>query len=141
MPTYCYECEKCGKPHEEICSMKAPQLAECPSCGEPNGEQFHRVFAVGNIYIKGDPKTIGQQAELNAKRLGKEQRQLIAEKARRKSQFTGKLPPGASINTTGTDEPPWFRDGSVQGLPKMDKPLNLKKVKNKEKYIQTGDMT
>jgi len=33
---------------------------------------------------------------------------------------------------------PWWRSGEVKGLQKMDKPLDLKKVKDTKKYIEEG---
>ena len=33
MPTYEYECQKCGHPFEAVQSMKDPHLTECPQEG------------------------------------------------------------------------------------------------------------
>jgi len=34
MPTYDYECEKCGYTFEKFQSIKAPSIRKCPSCGK-----------------------------------------------------------------------------------------------------------
>ena len=34
MPTYDYECEKCGHTFEKFQSIKAPAIRKCPSCGK-----------------------------------------------------------------------------------------------------------
>lgn len=140
MPTYGYLCEACGRAHEEFKSMSAPHPAACPSCGEPHGERFRQDFR-GSAplgIVKGNPTTIGQQAELNARRAGKEQMRQMAEEDRARVRgFTGRLPKGARPNTTGTGERPWFRDGIAGNV--LDKPLDLRKVKDAKKYIETGE--
>ncbi len=84
------------------------------------------------------PTTVGQQAEINARRVGKEQMQLMAEESKtRFSSFTGKLPDGASPLKTAP-ETPWFRDGSVPGLAKLDKPLDVSKLKDVRAYVEKG---
>lgn len=65
---------------------------------------------------------MGQQAELNAKKAGKERMQMLAE-----------------AGGGGGKEVPWWRDGSVEGLPRMDKPLNLDGVKDLQKYVEVGE--
>jgi hypothetical protein len=119
----------------------SPQPKACPKCDEVYGKGFNQDYSksqvVGVVY--GDPKTFGQQAELNAKRAGREQMQQMAEEsARRLSEYTGPLPQGASINTTGTGETPPWRDGSL-GLPPMEKPLDLSQVKDVNRYVRTGE--
>jgi putative FmdB family regulatory protein len=46
MPTYVYECEKCGE-FEEQQSIKDPALTRCPRCG---GE-VRRVISGGTSFI------------------------------------------------------------------------------------------
>lgn len=90
--------------------------------------------------IKGSPKTFGQQAELNAQQMGREQMQRMQEEARKRPTFSGTLPEGAKINRERDEitERPWFRDGEF-GLKKMDQPLNLNKVKDVKDYVMTGE--
>jgi hypothetical protein len=111
-------------------------------CGIPYGDCFNQVYgSQGQVSIVyGSPTTIGQQAELNAKRLGKEKMEQVKEEMRNRPRpdFTGKLPKGAKLNTTKS-KTPWWREGKVAGLKKMDKPLDLDKVKDTRKYIDTGE--
>lgn len=101
------------------------------------GKGFNQVFGVPNAVVRGNPKTFGQAAEENARRVGREQLELMAEEDKaRVSTFKGKLPKGASLNKTQAKTPPW-RDGSL-GIPAMDKPLDVAKVKNVKRYIETG---
>lgn len=143
MPTYAYSCDACGCQHEEFRSISQPHPTQCPDCSEPFGDVFRQEFMGSNPIgiVRNQPTTFGQQAEINARRMGKEQMQIMAEQSKKRvSQFTGKLPDNASINTTGTGERPWWRDG-VAGLPTLDKPLDMKKVKDSTKYIETGEMS
>lgn len=140
IPSYSYLCGSCRHAFDQFKSIAAPHPAECPRCGEPYGRAFQQDYAqfrvTGTVY--GDPKTVGQQAELNAKRLGGEQTQLLWEREQtRLSGYTGPLPPGAKPITGEAVTPPW-RDGSW-GTKPLDKPLDLGAVKNTTKYIETGE--
>jgi putative FmdB family regulatory protein len=144
MPTYQYKCDACDVAYEDDHLMSEPHPTMCPACGEPYGERFGQDYANYNQIgiVKGNPTTLGQQAELNAKRLGKEQMQKMVEAEKQRiSGWKGHRPKGSSVNTTGNGETPWFRAGEVPGLKKLDKPLNLKKIKDKKKYIATGETT
>ena len=139
MPIYEFKC-KCGHSHEEFMMMSAKEPDKCPKCGCKNGKGYSKSFGQPHVIVRGDPKTFGQAAEENAKRLGKEQMQLMAEEAKTRTKKAGirKLPKGASrIDTSKAKTPPW-RDGSM-GLKPMDKPLNVKKIKDVKKYIHTGE--
>lgn len=46
MPTYVYECERCGE-FEEQQSIKAPALTHCPKCGR----EVRRLIARGTSFI------------------------------------------------------------------------------------------
>lgn len=128
-------CEACGLQHEDIRRMSDPELKECPHCREPYGSRFNRDFTgarlVGIVY--GEPKTFGQQAELNAKRLGKERVAQMAEESRNKvAKFQGKMPRGGRLPGAGPGpRVPWFHDESV----------DTRKIKDKRKYIETGEVT
>ncbi len=139
MPTYTYQCSACDKSHEEFRSITKPHPKKCPSCGEAYGKGFTQDYSqsCGIPLVYGNPTTVGQQAEINARRAGKEQLQLMKEaRAKQKPAFTGKLPKGAKINR-GTGETPWWRSGEVAGLPKSE-PLNIDKIHDKTRYIETG---
>lgn len=138
MPNYQFACEKCGHGYTEFLFMYEDLPERCPEC-KAKPPDFHQVYAgaspVGWVY--GNPTTVGQQAEANAKRLGREQIQKIEEDYRNQSRtYTGKLPEGAEVITDTGETPPW-RDGSM-GLPKLDKPLNTKKLPDVKRYVESG---
>ena len=50
MPTYEYECDKCGKHFEKFQNMSDDPLKRCPECGGP----VHRLIGAGaGIIFKG----------------------------------------------------------------------------------------
>lgn len=142
MPTYEYACDNCSHGYEEFRSISKPHPKKCPKCKQPYGDKFRQVYGTPNFIMANQPTTVGQQAEINAKRMGKERMQMMQDAAKqRKSKFKGKLPAGAKINTTGSDEPPWFRSGVIKGTEKLAKPLDVSKIKDTEKFIRTGEKT
>ncbi len=51
MPTYEYECRKCGHKLEKFQSITAAPLKKCPSCGKMS---LHRLLGAGaGIIFKG----------------------------------------------------------------------------------------
>jgi putative FmdB family regulatory protein len=50
MPTYEYECKKCGERFERYQSITAKPYAKCPECG---GGARRRISAGGGIIFKG----------------------------------------------------------------------------------------
>lgn len=137
MPSYDFVCEACGHAYELTQSMREPLPTACPHCRE-QGERFHQVYAVNTlIIVKGDVTTVGQQAEKNARRVGKEQLAKMAEahsiSNRRARQKLG-VPLGEGAKparkTTGYKRP-WWR-------PNTDERLDIKKVKNVKRFIEEG---
>lgn len=100
--------------------MSEPHPTACPEC--KSEEHFRRVYGcpVGLVY--GDPTTVGQQAELNAKRLGKEQLQKMYEEDCRRR--------GVPTREEQKANRPWWRTS--------DKPLDLSKIKDPAEYIRSG---
>ena len=141
MPNYLHRCETCSYELEEFRYITDPIPQECSICGS-GPPLFHQVYHGANFmgFVRGEPTTFGQQAELNAKRLGKEQLQLKAEAARAemRGEYRGAVPEGAVVERP-TEDLPWYRSGEVAGLPKMEAPLKLEKIKNPTDYIMTGE--
>ncbi|NLU49157.1 MAG: zinc ribbon domain-containing protein [Syntrophomonadaceae bacterium] len=48
MPTYLYECPKCGK-FDKFQRISDPALDECPTCSSP----VKRIITGGSVLIKG----------------------------------------------------------------------------------------
>ena len=134
MPNYAYICLKCNHSFEEHHLMSELHPAHCPSCNEPYGQDFQQDWSKSNNtgIVYGDPKTVGQQAELNAKKLGKEGVKKLFEETNKNKDFSGMLPKKGQVKKK-EGALPWYRSGEVPGLPKMDKPLDIKKVDSKEK--------
>lgn len=143
MPFYSYLC-KCGHSYEEMKMISDPFPEKCPECGRKYGHGFEQDYQKFNITgtVYGDPKTVGQQAELNEKRAGKEQVEKIFEEATKTHEFKGKLPKNAKLVNRDKNEIPWYRSGKIPGTKKREKPLDTKKLDTSEKvqkYINTGE--
>jgi putative FmdB family regulatory protein len=143
MPTYSFACT-CGKRYEEFRWFSEGMPGKCPACPRKYGKGFGQDYSqnrpLGLAY--GNPTTVGQQSEINMKKTGTELEHKLAVKEKKKrAGFAGKLPQGAKVQERPekSPPPPWWRDGSVAGTQRLDAPLNLKEVKNLEKYVQTGD--
>lgn len=134
MPNYAYICV-CKHAYEEFRSIMSAQPTKCPACGEAYGKGFQQDFGKCEVttWVYGNPKTVGQLAEMNTKRLKEQGGQEMAHDR----NWTGPVPEGATVVKEKGETPPW-RDGSM-GIPAMDKPLNLDKVKDVTKYVMTGD--
>jgi putative FmdB family regulatory protein len=133
MPTYLYECEGCGRAHEDTHLMSEPH-PDCPGCGAKYGEGFYQAYSAYKVnVIDSVPRTFGQQAERNAKRVGKEGLRRLAEEAGRKKRYTGPVPDGAERPA------PKEKSSEIPGTQRMEKPLDPKTVKDPVKYIETGE--
>jgi len=66
MPTYDYNCRSCGKTFEQ--SRRFNEPASPCVCGSSDLAQ---IFHPPNIFIKGEPTTLGQLSERNTQKLGR----------------------------------------------------------------------
>lgn len=124
MPTYDYRCNNCGHTEEIYQSFKDAELTQCPSCGTNN---YERLIGCPFFFVRGEPKTLEHQAEINGKRLGREECQERELKAKeRVAKARGKQIPAEP-------KTPWWRDGSHTNLIKSDKPLTKEQV---GKYVE-----
>ncbi len=117
----CYDgvCDGCGFEVEIEKPMADEFPRKCPSCKKP---KFRQNYSAKTFIIQDlTPKTLGQQAERNAKVEGKEQQQIRSEK------LLG--PKGLAKKNAKT--PWWRKEGS--------KPLDVTKIKDKKKFILTGE--
>tara|TARA_R110002167_G_scaffold255783_2_gene462149 strand:+ start:4577 stop:4933 length:357 start_codon:yes stop_codon:yes gene_type:complete len=68
MPTYDFECEPCNYQAEIVQGVNEPSVQVCPKCSK---ETFQKIFiSFPNVFVKGEVKTIAQQAEKNTKNMG-----------------------------------------------------------------------
>jgi hypothetical protein len=93
---------------------------KCPQCKKKKLERDYGVPIVPVIQDK-TPKTVGQQAEANKKAMGNEQWQ------KKRDELLGEK--GRQQQATPT---PWWR-------PEGSKPLDVTKIKDVQKYIETGE--
>lgn len=137
MITYEYECSDCGLNVEIQQSINDKKLTQCPSCDK---ETFDRVIGTPYFSVKPNVTTIGQLAERNSQKMGKEgvaaaerarEAQSKAAKAQMRRELQKKLPPGCKIADDGKIEKPWYGE-----LPSS---LNNASQQKLEKYIMTGE--
>lgn len=125
MPTFEYKCDSCEYSFEIEKSIHKNHPKKCPKCKQ---NKLYQIFGSPFVFCN-NVTTIGQWAEKNAKTKGKgkdqkSMREKIADAGIQKKESVGNKP--------------WWRSGEVKGLQKMDKPLDLKKVKDTKKYIEEG---
>ena len=124
MPTYTFQCDACGHIYEVFLWYSQQHPTDCPSCEASAIRQIFGCGVVGSYPVT----TFGQQAEENARREGRECLQnMIADKK-------------ANGPNAGQDpgEIPWYRSGEIEGTTKLEKPLDLTKVKDVQSYICEG---
>jgi DNA-directed RNA polymerase subunit RPC12/RpoP len=74
--SYHFICDKCGTDIEEEQSIKEKLRSECPYCGSEE-PIFHQVYQETQPYCKvKEVNCVGIQAEVNARRDGKELHEL-----------------------------------------------------------------
>ena len=120
MPYYDLICDNCNFQQELEQSIHEALPTVCPQC---KGETLRQDYASKSFIVQdADPKTVGQQAERNAKKLGSEMADIEARK----------IAGPATIAKREAPTPFWREPGS--------KPLDVSKIKDVNKYIATGDM-
>jgi len=119
MPNYAYRCD-CGHAYEELRTMDQGHPGSCPACGTLYDCGFGQDYSASRAMPIGtrEPRTFGELADLNAKKMGSS---------------------AAAAVKPAKPPLPWFRDGSVEGLPRMEKPLDADGLKDKERYVLTGE--
>ena len=114
MPIYSLICESCGFNNELRKKMTEPFPSACPKCGSTNYGQDYSSLA-GTLSLDNiDPKSVGRQAEINASKLGYYENSERLAKAAKPKRKKG-----------------WWEEGAP----------DMSKVKNKQKYIETGEVS
>lgn len=123
MPTYEYECKKCGDRFEIQQSIHADALKKCKKCKTNN---LYRVIT-GDIYCsikKSDSEIkLGHLADRNRDRFSDDKKEYLLEKS-------GVSTYNKNIKKYGS---PLRFDGS-----KSEKDINRMSEKEKKKYIERG---
>lgn len=112
MPNYRYGCENCSHEFEIYQTLDEPKKKKCPECKK---YKLERLIGNVTLLVKPAVKTIGHQASRNRDKFSTCERQ--------------------ELGVEKTKEVPWWR----KGLKDPTKPLNVNKIKNVKKYIETGD--
>jgi len=142
VPSYEFRCESCGLDFEEFKkTIGAPEAPPCPGCSGKTELLIGGDQVIGRV--NGDPTTLGQQAELNSRKMGKELTSLKAAEAKKpriKKPSGLKLPKGARRVDTSNAKTPFWREGK-EPL-KLDKLLNNGKpdARKVKKYIHEGKL-
>lgn len=134
MPTHEFHCGSCGHHFDIFLKVVGRGLPKkCPECGDK--KEFEQILGCPS-FIMNNITTIGKQAEVNSKKFGKEQCEILSKQDlhKRKKKFSGHLPEGATVidkSDVNVEEIPWYREGDT-------KPLDISKIKDVNKYIMTG---
>lgn len=113
MPSYTFKCDNCEYELDLICSMKEydEETADL-SCPECKSSDFYRdYFSDCVVTAVREVKTLGQLAERNAKKYGKEKCQKMMEDFKTKKEPSNKpLPEGITRVSSYEDTPRLNKD-------------------------------
>jgi putative FmdB family regulatory protein len=111
MPLYPYRCPACEHEEDHFQKMKDAHLAACPACGAGG---YQRLIGLPN----GRVRQCQSAAEMGL-RIPTDKE--VAQKKSEKEKKT-----------------PWWRNGTVEGLPKKAKPIDVTKC-DVNHYVATGE--
>jgi putative FmdB family regulatory protein len=135
MITYEYECKACEENFDTMQSIKDDAFTVCPAC---NTENLFRVFHPPiHTIVVGDPTTMGQLAERNAKTMSKEEMdkaQAQYKTAKTISRTPQELLPESLPASTLKDMPKWIEKNRT----KTTKDVQKMTPEQTKKYIQEG---
>lgn len=137
MPLYEYACPDCELAFEMLQKMSDDVLKVCPFCSK---KTLTKLFSVPHIQIESEPKTIGELAERNTKKMSKDE---LSEKTERKleKRRQGLAETAAKVGGKAikqSDTIPWWRDGKSFGSKYSEKPIDTTKISNIRRYVETG---
>lgn len=123
MPLYDLACSACGHRFEHYQSIHLPLRRDCPICkGETLEQDFSAQRLASSVcLVYGEPTTVGQQAELNRKKMGEELFRLKEEEEAGPYLVAQKKAPT-----------PWWREPD-------SKPLDVSSIKDVARYVETGE--
>lgn len=141
MAEYEFKCGKCNHSFTLTQSMTSPRPKACPKC---RARKDFGVVIQAPIGLRGEPRTVGALAERNSTRLGKEALELklnsnapkLSQAMQNRVESMGGV---VKDRKKPSGEIPWYRDGSVPGIERSDKPLDLSKIVDVDKFVNTGD--
>jgi len=135
MITYEYECGTCDAHFEVEQSIKDEPFTVCPQCEH---DTLYRVINPP-LYVKvvGEPTTIGQLAERNAKHMSKEEMDKAQERFKTQKTISrtpdSRLPKSMPIETP-KEVHPWMEKSRT----KTTKEVQKMTPEQQKRYVQTG---
>lgn len=133
---YQYVCRPCEVSFETFQKMSEDPIKECPFCCKP---VLEKLYSVPHISVPDNPKTLGQLAEYNTKKMSEEDRnlqtQMKKEKRKRGIRKIEQETGGKIIEAS--KEVPWWRSGQ-NGTTYSDKPVDTTKITNIKRFVETG---
>ena len=138
MITYMYECDACEIAFEVKQSIKAEKHANCPKCGKDIYERVWTNSVPLYVRVIGEPTTIGQIADRNAKKLSQEQMDMAAESYKTKKVIDRipdeHKPKSIADDTPKGDVPEWI----TKNRSKSTKEVIAMTPEQTKKYVQEG---
>jgi putative FmdB family regulatory protein len=136
MITYEYACSSCDISFDVMQSIKDDAYTVCPECHK---DTITRVLHPPiHIQIVGEPTTIGQLAERNAKHMSQEQMDK-AQEAWTTQKTISRTPqerlPDTLPNVPVKDAPEWVKKSRT----KTTKQVNKMTPEQTKKYVQSGE--
>ena len=104
MPTYDFQCGKCGKVHEIFRRFSDGLPEKMKDMDDPcchGNVKVSQLFSVPGVAVKAEARTLGQLAEKNSKNMGKSKVEEISEKYRTKKKDAIMLKEGMSVDRKG----------------------------------------
>lgn len=147
MPVYPMQCKRCQYAADVYRSIIQGPPETCPECQADESEGFTQQWSEINArtWVYGEDRitTVGQQAEHNERKSGKELTSQVFQNAKtvKEEECVWSKLPGVKVGKPVESKRPWWRDGSVDGLPAKDKPVDVSKLDTQakiDKYIMEG---
>jgi putative FmdB family regulatory protein len=135
MPLYEYVCRPCELSFESFQRMSEEPLKDCPFCEK---QTLERLFSVPHVKIPDNPKTLGELAEYNTKKMSAEDREIqtsLKKEKRRRAVKELENKTGAKLMESTAI--PWWRNGE-NGTKYSEKLIDTSKITNIKRYIETG---
>ena len=135
MPTYDFECSKCGRVHEIFRSISEGLPENVGQLDEPcchGNTKVSQIYHAPDISVRAsasEAQTLGQLAEINSKKMGSKVGEMT-EKYKTKKENTIKLKDGMSVDR---------RKSSDKSAMDRIKKINSMSDTQKKKFIERGD--
>jgi hypothetical protein len=117
-------------------SIKDDAFTVCPDCGKP--ELFRVLHAPLHIQIVGEPTTLGQLAERNAKKMSAEEMKLAGSKFKTQKTIS-RIPdserPASLPNEPAKESPEWIEKPRT----KTHKQVSQMTPEQTKRYVQNGE--